>query len=148
MKTLSKLNFIAATRPVKTFNGSSESDRREKLAARIQEQINLVNAEMTGKEYKVMVTKSVKDTATGAVITSQVAKRLKQWYWKDASGAVCCEVKYGPTVLKLSANGKNAFQVASLKELLESLKLVQAAAQSGELDAAIATAAVSRRKKA
>jgi hypothetical protein len=138
---LAKLKFVVATRPVRSTTKPTNESRRAKMSASIDEQLKLIQGEIAGKPYTATVTK--KDKA-GNVKTTP--KRLRGWFWKDASG-VFCEVKYGPTSLKLGADGKSAFKTASYDELVKTLKLVQTAVTAGELDAQITAAALSRRKK-
>ena len=53
---------------------------------------------------------------------------------------------YGAIKLELSA-GKNAVQVANLKELLTTLQLIKTAATAGELYSAIDAALAARKRK-
>jgi hypothetical protein len=141
--TLSTLKFVVATKPSTYSSKPTNETRRAKLVAAINEQVKMINGEITGRPYTANKTK--KDKA-GNITTT--AKKMKKWYWLDSTGAVYAEIHYGPSTLKLSDDGKSAFKAASLAAMVKSLNLVQTAVNSGELDTLIATAAVSRRKKA
>jgi hypothetical protein len=145
MSGLLKLKFVASKREAKYGKSNSET-RRAKLAARIDDQIALATAEMAGREHVVMQMKTVVNKLTGESVTNEVAKRNKAWYWKDSSGAINCEVQYGAMKLELS-KGKNAVQVANMKELLATLQLIKKAAVDGELDTVIEAALAARKAK-
>ena len=55
-------------------------------------------------------------------------------------------MKYGARTLTLDKGGKNAVELNSTAELVNTLKVLMAAAANGELDDAIAEASVRTRK--
>jgi hypothetical protein len=61
---------------------------------------------------------------------------FKAWWWKTANGKLNLSVRYGAKVIEL-AKGKNAVEVADLKQVVETLELINQAVMAGELDAAI-----------
>ena len=61
---------------------------------------------------------------------------FKAWWWKTANGKLNLSVRYGAKVIEL-AKGKNAVEVADLKQVVETLELINQAVNAGELDAAI-----------
>ena len=145
MNTIQKLKFVVSKRQIK-YGKTSVPQRREKLVARIEEQIALASAQIEGRGYEVMQSKTTINKLTGERTTKEAAKRIKPWYWTDGSGKVNFEVQYGAMRLELSA-GKNAVQVASLKELVATLQLIKTAATAGELDGAIDSALAARKTK-
>jgi hypothetical protein len=145
MNALQKLKFVVCKRESK-YGKATVPQRRAKLAARIDEQIALASAQIEGREYEVMQPKTTVNKETGERITKETAKRIKAWYWTDSAGKINFEVLYGAMKLELST-GKNAVQVANMKELVTTLQLIKAAATGGELDAAIDAALAARKRK-
>jgi len=145
MNALQKLKFVVSKRESK-YGKTSVPQRRVKLATRIDEQIALATAQMNGRGYEVMQSKTTVDKLTGERTTKEAAKRIKPWFWSDSAGKVNFEVQYGAMKLELSA-GKNAVQVAGMKELIATLQLIKTAATAGELDSAIDAALAARKTK-
>ena len=146
MKSLSKLTFVNCKRESK-FGKPSIETRRAKLLVRVNEQINVAKAELEGKTFQVLQTKTVTNKSTGVSETRQLNKNIKSWFWKDKAGKLNCEVRYGSQTLALGKAGANAFQVANLQELVDSLQLIKTALNSGELDAAIESVVAARKAK-
>ena len=78
--------------------------------------------------------------AAGVRSTVTAPKRVKQWWSKDAAGKVLLTVRYGSRLLELGSKGKNAVEVADIKQLASTLKIILDAVLAGELDAEIAAA--------
>jgi hypothetical protein len=72
--------------------------------------------------------------------TVSVAKRVKQWWHKDAAGKIILSVRYGSRLLELGSKGRNAIEVANAAQLVPTLQIVLNAVLAGELDAEIAAA--------
>ena len=106
---------------------------RRRLVDAIQLQIELANADLSGRPLNRTRRRWVKDKATGQKELREIPVRLRRWWWKDASGTICVSLRYGAKPLEL-APGKSAIEVAGLEELPDKLSLVCEAVRAGELD--------------
>ncbi len=140
MSALASLKLVAA-KPQRVIDPVVQ--RRTKLLAKLQEQIDLATAAANGTSYAATRSKRVKDEA-GNVTVVQAPKRVKAWYWAADKGKVCIAVKYGSKVLELG-KGKTAVEVAAA-ELVDTLGVLKKAVEAGELDAQIEAASASVRK--
>ena len=118
--------------------------RRNKLAAKLWEQINLAQSQLDGKPFVVMKYRSIKDSETGLRKQVEMPKRLKPWWFQSEQGKVCVSIKYGSWTIEL-AKGKPSVEVASGAELVKALESIKTAVEAGELDAQIETASASLR---
>jgi hypothetical protein len=134
---LSKLKLVSAVRRRKTV----ADIRRDKLLGKLDEQIGLATAQVEGKEFEAKRSRVVVD-ADGRRGRELVPARVKQWWWKTSDGKLLFTIQYGTKPLEL-AKGKPAIEVGSLKELVEALQSVRAAAEAGELDGHIETVSAS-----
>ena len=113
--------------------------RRNKLLVRLREQMALAEAVRDGTIYAATRKRVVTD-AEGVRITVTAPKRVKHWWIKDAAGKLILTVRYGNKLLELGGKGKNAVEVADIKQLVPTLKIICDAVLAGELDAEIAAA--------
>lgn len=120
--------------------------RRNKLVAKLDEQIAMATAKQNGTVYVAHKLEKVTDAETGVVSTVETAKRTKQWFFTADNGKLALNVRYGAKLLALNAKGMTAIEVAGEKELVSVLETVKAAVANGELDAAIAAASDKLRK--
>ena len=133
MSTLNNLKLVAVKKP---RNMPAIVIRRNKLATKLWEQINLAQSELNGKPFVVMKYRSVKDSETGLRKQIEVPKRIRPWWFQSEGGKVCVAVKYGSWTIEL-AKGKPSVEVASGEELVKALTAIKAAVEAGELDAQI-----------
>ena len=91
--------------------------RRNKLAAKLHEQIELCEAKRNGSTYAPLRMKTYTNKETGERMTVQVAKRVKEWFWVSESGRINLAVKYGAKTLPLNKKGANAIEVINADEL-------------------------------
>ncbi|NBR25176.1 MAG: hypothetical protein EBU08_15655 [Micrococcales bacterium] len=133
MSTLSALKLSAVLKPTQM---PAVQQRRNKLAKRLHEQIELLKAQLAGTTYAPIKIRTYKDTETGARKQIEVAKRVKCWWFGADNGKFALSVRYGSRVLEL-AKGKFAIEVANERDLLSALELVKKATLAGELDSAI-----------
>ena len=133
MSTLSNLKLVAVKKP---RNMPAVVIRRNKLASKLWEQINLAQSQLDGKPFVVMKYRSVKDGETGLRKQVEVPKRIKPWWFQSEGGKVCVAVKYGSWTIEL-AKGKPSVEVTSGEELVKALTAIKAAVEAGELDAQI-----------
>ena len=110
--------------------------RRNKLATKLWEQINLAQSQLDGKPFVVMKYRSIKDSETGLRKQVEVPKRIKPWWFQSETGKVCVAVKYGSWTIEL-AKGKPSVEVACAEDLLKALTAIKTALEAGELDAQI-----------
>ncbi len=137
MSTLSTLKLSAVQKPT---NIPAIQVRRNKLARRLWEQMELAKAQAAGTQYTAKKFRSYMDTETGLRKQVEMNKRIKAWWFTADNGKLALSVRYGSKVLEL-AKGKFAVEVAAEKDLLPTLEVIKAAVLNGELDAAIDTAA-------
>jgi hypothetical protein len=141
MTTLASLKLTAAIKPASV---PAIQVRRNKLARRLWEQMELAKAQESGVQFTVTKLRSVVSHDTGLRKQVEVPKRIKQWWFTADNGKLALSVRYGARLLEL-AKGKFAVEVASDKELVPTLELIKAAVLNGELDAAIDAASAKLR---
>lgn len=141
MNTLTSLKLVAVNRP---SDLPPVVKRRNRLIAKIWEQMDLAKATQDGKAYAPMHIRTVKDRETGDARRVETPKRIKSWWFTADNGKVCLIVKYGAKALEL-AKGKSAVEVGSMAELIPTLETLKAAVAVGELDALIDAASNSLR---
>jgi len=136
MSALTSLKLVSAKKPT---NIPPVVLRRNKLSAKLWEQIELARGQTTGKPFVVIKNRTIKDSETGLRKVVEVPKRLRPWWWISESGKVCVSVRYGSKVLELS-KGKSAVEVASPEDLIKTLETVRSAVEAGDLDVQIEAA--------
>ncbi len=141
MSTLNSLKLVAVKKP---RNMPAIVIRRNKLATKLWEQINLAQSQLDGKPFVVTKYRSIKDAETGLRKQVEVPKRIKPWWFQSEQGKVCVSVKYGSWTIEL-AKGKPSVEVSSGEELVKALTAIKAAVEAGELDAQIENASSSLR---
>ena len=141
MSIIAKLKLVASKRE---RNLSPIVVRRNKLAAKVEEQLLLATAQKEGRLYAPKRIKSVTN-AEGKRVAVETTKRVKEWYWTTPANKINLCVRYGSKTLELS-KGKNAIELSSSDELLSTLTMLKDAVIAGELDEAINTASVKLRE--
>lgn len=141
MSALAQLKLTAQSKPVQM---SPIQQRRNKLAKRVWEQIEMAKAQAQGTQYTATKLRTVMDESTGARKQIEASKRLKQWWFTTDTGKLALSVRYGTKVLELAPK-KFAVEVASSKDLVSTLELIKGAVLNGELDTAIDSAAIKLR---
>ena len=135
MSVIAKLKLVASKRD---RNLSPIVVRRNKLAAKIEEQLQLATAQKEGRLYAPKRIKNVTN-AEGERVAVETTKRVKEWYWTTPANKINLWVRYGSKTLELS-KGKNAIELSSGEELLSTLSMLKDAVIAGELDDAITNA--------
>ena len=139
MSFLAKLNL----KTVKREQGIDPTTaKRNKLKAALQQQIELVKAQLAGSTYKATKKVWVKDDA-GESVLREVPKRVKAWYFKQ-DGGWYVQARYGQKVLNLNAKNNSVF-CQDLKDIPAIYEAFIKAADNGELDAAIVAATNTRK---
>lgn len=140
--SLASLKFTTAKKP---SQHPPVQLRRNKLVAKIAEQIALATAQAEGHVYAPVRFKMVTDEQ-GARRSVETIKRVKQWWWTADSGKLALTVRYGAKVLELGGKGRSAIEIASAAQLLPTLEVLKECAANGEMDAAIEAAGAALRK--
>ena len=135
MATLASLKLVIAKKPTQQ---PPVVHRRNKLSAKVHEQIELARAQNAGTVFAPTRTKTVTNTEGNRVQITQ-PNRVKAWWFVAENGKCCIAIRYGSKVLEL-AKGKTAIEVASGTALIDALEAVNAAVIAGELDAQIEAA--------
>ena len=133
MSALSGLKLVSDTKPKYI---PAIQQRRNKLIHRLWEQIQLAKSQIEGTPFVIKKYRSFTDKETGLKKQVEVPKRIREWWFKNASGKVCLSIKYGTSVLEL-AKGKPSIEVASPADLVKALETIKQAVENGELDSQI-----------
>jgi hypothetical protein len=137
MTTMSTLKLTAQQKPTQM---TAVQQRRNKLAKRIWEQMELARAQQAGTQFTPTKFRSIVDRETGLRKQIETIKRVKAWWFVTESGKLTMTVRYGTKVLEL-AKGKQAVEVGAQKDLVSVLEVIKTAVLAGELDTAIENAA-------
>ena len=132
MTFIAKLKLVASKRE---RNLSPIVVRRNKLVSKIEEQLQLATAQKEGRLYAPKRIKNVTNDA-GERVAIETTKRVKEWFWTTPANKINLSVRYGSKTLEL-AKGKNAIELGTQDELIETLALLQQVVIGGELDEAI-----------
>jgi hypothetical protein len=141
---MSTLNTLKLTDAKKPNQVPQVVQRRNKLAKRVWQQIELAKAQEQGTQFRVAKFKSYTDTQTGERKQVETQMLVKQWWFTTQAGKLAISVRYGSKVLEL-AKGKFAVEVAHEKDLAKTLDAIKTAVLAGELDSAIDAAATKLR---
>ncbi len=135
MSFIAKLKLVSSKRE---RNLSPIVVRRNKLATKIEEQLELACCQKNGTLYAPKRLKTVTNES-GERVAVETTKRVKEWYWTTPANKINLCVRYGSKTLELS-KGKNAIELSTGDELLATLSILKEAVIAGELDDAINTA--------
>ena len=135
MAVLSNLKLVASK---KHLTVAPVVQRRNKLIAKIHQQIELCEAQKAGNTYAPKKLKTYTNKQTGERMTAEVAKRVREWFWvSNTTGKINLAIKYGAKTLPLNKKGANAIELANGDELIVTLKELKIATANGEFDDAI-----------
>jgi ABC-type phosphate/phosphonate transport system ATPase subunit len=137
MTALSGLKLTAAAKPQQI---SGVQLRRNKMAKRIWEQVELAKAQQAGTTFAPTRFRTVVENDTGIRKQIETHKRVKQWWFITDTGKLAITLRYGSKVIEL-AKGKSAVEIANEKELVPVLETLKGAVLAGELDQQIDAAA-------
>ena len=116
--------------------------RRNKLLAKLTEQIKLAIALKDGNTYLTKRLRNVKDSVSGERKVVEIERQVRPWFFNAESGKVMVQLRYGSKVIQFNAKGdKNAIEVSDSAELLSVLQTLKTAVENGELDQQIGVAA-------
>ena len=120
--------------------------RRNKLLAKVQEQIDMCDAKRNQQTYAPKRLKTVTNKETGERTTIETIKRVKEWFWITENGKINLAVKYGAKTLPLNRKGANAIEITNGTELMGILHKLKDAVVAGEFDDAISEVSDATRK--
>ena len=141
MTVISELKLVADKKP---RNMPVIVVRRNKLAAKLWEQIQLAKSQIDGTPFVIHKFRSVRDPESGVKKQVEVPKRIKPWWFQSEAGKVCIAIRYGSYTLEL-AKGMSSIEVASAADLIKTLEVIKTAVEAGELDSQIELASQSLR---
>ena len=137
---LGTLKFTTAKKQAQL---SPVQNRRAKLCKKLDEQIAIAQGMISGVAYTAnKITSFINEKGEEEI--TEVAKRLKVWWFMTDNGKLALTLKYGARQLEL-AKGKNAIEVADLEELVAVLTKLKMAVDAGEIDSAIEAASAKLR---
>ena len=142
MNALNGLKLVGSQKPTQM---PAVQQRRNKLAKRLWEQIELAKAQQAGTTFAPTRFRSVVQNDTGLRKQVEVPKRVKAWWFVADNGKLVLSVRYGTKVLEL-AKGKWAVELAGEKDLVPVLETLKGAVLAGDLDAQIDAASVKLRE--
>jgi len=128
-KLLSSLKL--STRPEKTSD-NPELKRREKLLAKLDQQLAMATAQIAGETYTCYREKWQKNTETGIQEKIRIPKNVAKWFYKRG-GQYYLEVRFANKPLELS-KGNHAIEVGKVENLTTVIQTVIDAVLGGELN--------------
>lgn len=140
MTQLSKLSFKSVERVGAAKDPVQE--RRTKLVAAVDEQKLVLAAKLKGTDY-VVEQKTYTTNEAGERVQQTRQRTIRAWFFEQ-DGGWYVQCRYGARVLLVDGKNNAAF-VSKLEQVGAVLDAFRAAAQEGELDAAIARAAERKR---
>lgn len=114
---------------------SKTEHRRIKLLEKLDEQLAMVEALISGEIYTKTKASYVKNDEGQRVLVEK-QKRVRPWYWMNGAGGCFFQVWYGSKVIELKP-GMTAVQVAKREELPAVIRSIIDAVRFGELDVQI-----------
>lgn len=143
MSTLNSLKLVASK---KHQSVAPIVVRRNKLVAKLHEQLELCEAKCSGNTYAPKRLKTFTDKHSGERKTIETIKRVKEWFWVGDNGKINLAVKYGAKTLALNKKGANAIELSNADELIATIKALKSAVANGELDDAINEVSIATRQ--
>ena len=136
MSVLTGLKLVAAKRPTKV---SDVVLRRSKISKRLLEQIELAKIMQGQNGVAPTKLRTETDAVTGEERTTEVRKRVKEWFFTADNGKLVVTLRYGSKTIEF-AKGKTAVELVSAEQLVSTLSTLRDAVNSGELDAQLEAA--------
>ena len=143
MSIVTNLKLITAT---KNVSSSPVVQRRNKLLAKVQEQLDMCEAKRNQQPYAPKHLKTAINKETGERTTVETIKRVKEWFWITEDGKINLAVKYGSKTLPLNKKGANAIELMNGTALIGTLHKLKEAVIAGEFDDAISEVSDATRK--
>ena len=140
--SLAALKFVSSKRPTQI---PAVQIRRNKLVAKLHEQIQLISAKKDGSHIAPLHLRSVRDRDTGEIKRIELPKRIRPWFFTSENGKICVQIKYGSKVIDVSGKNKPTIELANTDDLIKTLELIKTATLAGELDAMLESAGMKLR---
>ena len=143
------MSIVTNLKLITTVKSSSVSPvlvRRNKLLAKVQEQLDMCEAKRNQQPYAPKRLKTVVNKETGERTTVETIKRVKEWFWITEDGKINLAVKYGAKTLPLNKKGANAIELMNGTALIGTLHKLKEAVIAGEFDDAISEVSDATRK--
>ena len=143
------MSIVTNLKLITTVKSSSVSPvlvRRNKLLAKVQEQLDMCEAKRNQQPYAPKRLKTIVNKETGERTTIETIKRVKEWFWITEDGKINLAVKYGAKTLPLNKKGANAIELMNGTALIGTLHKLKEAVIAGEFDDAIGEVSDATRK--
>ena len=137
MTILEKLSLTEKTRAA--MLASPEARLRQKMTDAIDNQIAAASADASDEPFVPRGMRWVKDPETGERVRKEVPLRFRRWWWKDESGRLMLDVRYGNKRIELAPK-KPTIEVGDMEKLVPTLTTLREAVLAGELDKVLAKA--------
>jgi len=139
MTTKSILSAFTLSASKKQNVTDKPAQRRNKLLAKLDEQILVAEAMLKGDEYFGAKTR-IERNEDGEITRHKEPKRVNKWFYTNNGNDWYFEVKYGNRVLQL-AKDKTTIDVGALDKMVVVIEQVKRAVIANELDDAITAVA-------
>jgi hypothetical protein len=143
------MSIVTNLKLITTVKSSAVSPillRRNKLLAKVQEQLDMCEAKRNQQPYAPKRLKTIINKETGERTTVETIKRVKEWFWITEDGKINLAVKYGAKTLPLNKKGANAIELMNGTALIGTLHKLKEAVIAGEFDDAISEVSDATRK--
>ncbi len=124
MTILSKLNLSDKTKAAMLT--APENRVRAKMLDAIETQIAAAEADAAGEPYTKLTSRYTTNEETGERVKKEVPMPVRRWWWKDVSGNVVLDVRYG--------NRRVELKPGKTEQLVPALTMLADAVKAGELD--------------
>jgi hypothetical protein len=112
--------------------------RRNKLARKLADQIQLALAQQKGETFTTARFKTVASEDGGRKAV-EIHRRVRPMWCTNVDGKICLTVRYGAKQLEL-AKSKPTVEVGTADHLVGILQIIKTAVEAGELDTQIEAA--------
>ena len=144
MSTLNTMKLVVGKRHLTV---SPVVHRRNKLVAKLHEQLELCEAKQAGNTYAPKRLKTYVNKQTGERMTLETVKRVKEWFWVSDSGKINLSIKYGSKTLVLNKKTKaNCIELSNGEALIATLRALKTEVLNGALDEAISEASTATKE--
>ena len=144
MSTLNTMKLVVGKRHLTV---SPVVHRRNKLVAKLHEQLELCEAKQAGNTYAPKRLKTYVNKQTGERMTVETVKRVKEWFWVSNSGKINLSIKYGSKTLVLNKKTKaNCIELSNGEALIATLRALKTEVLNGALDEAISEASTATKE--
>lgn len=140
------LDKLTITNTVKAKGYDPVRLRRRKLAAALQDQLGLLQAEADGGVYQKTTHRRGRDLETDAVVETEQHRRVAPWWWTDDEGLFNLTIRYGSIALKLKGD-KTTIVLKTRADLANVIAQVRVDVLAGNFDESLSAAAESLRTR-